>query len=135
MTSKFAGRELVLWVGTSATPVAQVTNVDPAGSSRDLIDASAYGDDWKDYIVGQQDGDELALEVAYDPSDNEHMTLISTYEGGESEDFGLSHTASGFAVTFPAIITKLSRGASRDGLLTMTLSLKILSPGVQDESL
>ena len=129
---KYAGRELVL--SLDSDPIAQVTSVDSAGSTRALVDASAYGDDWKDYVVGQQDGDELAMEIAYDPDDAGHLALIAAYEGGESTTFGMSHDDAGFAVTFPGIVTKLSRGAPRDGLLTMALSIKILSPGVEDES-
>lgn len=130
--TKYAARDLEFLIG--AASVGQVTSIGSAGSARDLIDASAYGDPWKDYVVGQQDGDEIDVELSYDPVDADHIALIAAYESGESETFGLTHTASGFDVTFPALVTKLNRGGARDGLLTMTLSLKILNPGVQDAS-
>jgi len=130
--TKYAGRGLVF--SLDSAPIAQVTSVDSAGSTRALVDASAYGDDWKDYVVGQQDGDEMAVEIAYDPEDDEHLALQAAYDTGEPTTFGMSHDLSGWAVTIPGILTKLSRGAPRDGLLTMALSIKILSPGVEDES-
>jgi hypothetical protein len=112
--------------------VGQVTSLGNAGSSRELIDASTYGDDWKDFVVGQQDGSEIEVEVAYDPADAGHTALIATYDGGEPDDFEMEHEDASFHVTFPALITRLERGAPRDGLLTMALTLKILNPGVSD---
>lgn len=131
--SKYAGRELVLLIGSpSAVEVGQVTAVDPAGSSRNLIDASAYGDDWMDYVVGQQDGDEMNLVIAYDPVDTEHQAVIDAYDAGTEEHFELQLAAASFHIGFPALVTKCSRGAARDGLLTLNATLKILNPGVED---
>lgn len=130
--SKYAARDLVLEVDN--TPVGQVTAMGEAGSSRDLIDASAYGDGWKDYVLGQQDGSELALTIALDESDSGQWTLIDAYNAASQETFGMSHTDSGFDVTFPAIITGLTRGGAIDGLLQISATLKILNPGVVDVS-
>lgn len=112
--------------------VGQVTSLGNAGSSRDLIDASAYGDDWKDYVVGQQDGSELEVEVAYDPVATGHLALKSAYNAGTPTLFGMNHAESGFDIAFSALTTKFERGAERDGLLKLMASLKILNPGVTD---
>lgn len=130
--AKYAGRDLVFRIGSPAVDVGQVTSLGNAGSSRDLIDASAYGDDWKDYVVGQQDGAEIEVEVAYDPANTSHTSIITAYDAGTSEDFEMEHADAGFHVTFPALVTKVERGAPRDGLLTLMASLKILNPGVTD---
>lgn len=134
--TKYAGRELVLRIITAATPlgetVGQVTSLSNAGSSRDLIDASAYGDDWKDYVVGQQDGSEVDIELAYDPADGGHAALLTAYDAGTPEDFEMQHTSAGFHIGFTALVTTVERGAERDGLLMMAATLKILSPGVSD---
>mgnify|MGYP001551660581 CR=1 FL=1 len=130
--SKYAGRELVLLIGDAAQEIGQVTSLGNAGSSRNLIDASAYGDDWMDYVVGQQDGSEVDLELAYDPTNTQHIALIDAYDGGESTHFEMKHEAAGFHIGFPALVTKCERGAERDGLLTLDATLKILSPGVED---
>lgn len=130
--TKYAGRELVLSIGAVPTTVGQVTTLGNAGSSRDLIDASAYGDDWKDYVVGQQDGNEVEVGIAYDPADSGHTALKTAYDGGEPEDFEMEHADAGFHVGFSALVTKFERGGERDGLLVLNATLKILSPGVED---
>jgi hypothetical protein len=135
--AKYAGRQLELLISQGGTPetfavVGQVTAIGMAGSSRELVDASAYGDDWKDYVVGQQDGDEVEVTVAYDPANTQHDALETTYNAGTKKNFQLRHTPAGFHVKFPALVTKLARGADRDGLLQMTATLKILAPGIQD---
>ena len=132
--TKYAGRSLVLSIGSSPQTVGQVTTLGMAGSSRDLIDASAYGDDWKDYVVGQQDGNELEVEIAYDPADNGHAAVKTAYDAGTPEDFEMEHAESGFHVGFAALVTKCERGGERDGLLRMNATLKILNPGVEDIS-
>ena len=128
--TKYAGRELLLKIGATPVTIGQVTSVGNAGSSRDLIDGSAYGDDWKDYVVGQQDGNELELEVAYDPADTQHAALLTAYNAGTSTIFDMVYPGTTFDVTFNALVTKLERGATRDGLLSLSVSLKILNPGV-----
>jgi hypothetical protein len=130
--TKYAGRELTLSIGASPAVVGQVTSLGNAGSSRDLIDASAYGDDWKDYVVGQQDGTEVEVEIAYDPAESAHAALKTAYDLGEPEDFEMEHADAGFHVGFSALITKLERGGEKDGLLKMMATLKILNPGVED---
>lgn len=112
--------------------VGQVTSLGEAGSSRDLIDASAYGDSWKDYVVGQQDGSELDVEVAYDPVSTGHIAVKTAYDAGTATLFGMRHVASGFDIAYPALVTKFTRGGERDGLMKASATLKILNPGVTD---
>lgn len=128
--AKSPARDLVLKVG--ATTVGQCTAIGMVGSSRDIIDASAYGDDWKDYVSGQQDGTEVEVTVALDTADAGQDALQAAYEAGTSTTFDLSHADAGFHVTFPALVTSYARGGERDGVLAATATLKILNPGVTD---
>jgi hypothetical protein len=130
--TKYAGRQLTISIGASPTLIGQVTSMGPAGSSRELIDASAYGDDWKDYVVGQQDGSEVELTIALDEANAGQTALKAAYAAGTSTDFEMEHSASGFHVGFPALVTSLTRGGERDGLLVVNATLKILNPGVED---
>lgn len=130
--AKYPGRDLLLKIGGTPATIGQVTSLGMAGSSRDLIDASAYGDDWKDYVVGQQDGSEVEVTVAYDESDTQHVAVKTAYDAGTPTIFDMVHTDAGFDVTFTALVTALSRGGERDGLMSMTFTLKILNPGVTD---
>lgn len=127
---KYPGRQLVF--EREGVAVSQVTSIGEAGSSRDLIDASAHGDDWKDYVLGQQDGDEVPLVLAYDTDIALHSLLVDDYNAAVAVTYGLSHAESGFAVEFDALITQLSRGGARDGLLQLSATLKIVEPGVVD---
>jgi len=112
--------------------VGQVTAVGEAGSSRDLIDASAYGDAWKDYVVGQQDGEAVPFEVALDPASTGHLAVKTAYLAGVPITFGMTHVASAFDIAFPALITKWARGGDLDGLMKGMGEMKILNPGVTD---
>lgn len=127
---KFAARGITLTAGGNL--VGQITQLGEAGSSRGLIDASAYGDDWKDYVLDQQDGSEMPLVVAYDPEDADHEFLKDEYDDAGRVFFGMQHVESGFDVEFPAIITQLTRGGALGGLLQMSMTLKIVEPGVTD---
>ena len=46
----------------------------------------------------------------------------------------MTHDDSGFDVSFPALVTTLTRGGAIDGLLQMSATLKIVEPGVVDNS-
>jgi len=127
---KFAARGLTLTLGGDL--IGQITQMGEAGSSRGLIDASAYGDDWKDYVLDQQDGSEMPLVVALDPADSGHDALIQAYDHADRGFWGMQHVESGFDVEFTAIITQLTRGGDLGGLLQMSMSLKIVEPGVTD---
>lgn len=132
--SKYAARDMQFAVGAAGTDVVGqvMSGLDAFGSSRELIDGSAYGDDWKDWVVGQQDGDTFTLGIAYDPEDSDHEGLITAYDAGEPDTFHAFQDSSTFHVKFPALITALSRGGARDGLLTLNVVFKVLSPGVEE---
>jgi hypothetical protein len=114
------------------TAVGQVTTLGNAGSTRDLIDASAYGDPWKDYVVGQQDGTEVDVEVALDPALASQTAVRTAYAAGVSITFGMNHVASAFDIAFPGILTKFERGGERDGIMMGAATIKVLNPGVTD---
>jgi hypothetical protein len=113
-------------------PVGQETELDAAGSTRGLIDASAYGDAWMDFVVGQQEGNEMNCVVALDNVSAGHVAMKTAYDAGVSKTFGMTHVAAGLDIAFPAMITKWERGGDRDSYLTGAGSLKILNPGVTD---
>jgi hypothetical protein len=112
--------------------VGQVMTLGQAGSSRELIDASAYGDLWKDYVTGQQDGSEIDVEVALDNVSTGHVAMKTAYDAGVSIRFGMSNSLAAFDIAFPALITKWDRGGELDGVMKGTGTLKILNPGVTD---
>lgn len=126
--TKFAGRDVVLSIDT--VPVAQATAIGNAGTTRDLIDASAHGDDFKDYVLGQMDGDEMELTLAYDPAESSHDAIFAAHIDAVSHDFNLSHADASLDLDFPALVTHVARGGERDGLVILEATLKIVNPGI-----
>lgn len=132
--TKYAARGLSL--DFEGSPIGQLTQFGTFGSSRDLIDASAYGDDWKDYVLGQQDGDEVPAVIAYDPDDTVHQAVIDAYDNtpDATVTFTATHATTGAAWDITCRITSLSRGGQLGDLLTLNVGLKIVDPGVVDAS-
>lgn len=130
--SKYAARHLAL--SLEGDEVGQITAMGEVGSSRGLIDASVYGDDWADFVTDLQEGEEVDITVAYDPVDADHIALLAAYDAGDPVDWQMDHDPADFHVEFPGLITKATRGGERGDLLVMNLTVKILSPGVSDVS-
>lgn len=126
--TRYAARSLVLSIDSD--PIGQVTALGKAASTRGLIDASAYGDDWTSYVLGQMDGDELTVTVAMDPSDTGQGSLEAAYAAATETDFSMDHADAAWSCAFPALVTHLGYGGDRDGLLEMEATLKIVEPGI-----
>lgn len=128
--TKYAARGLSL--DFEGTPIGQLTQFGTFGSSRDLIDASAYGDDWKDYVLGQQDGDEVSAVIAYDPDDSGHESIITSYDSSPDATvvFTATHGPTSASWDITCRITSLSRGGQLGDLLMLNVGLKIVDPGV-----
>lgn len=132
--TKYAARGLSFEFEGQA--VGQLTEFGEVGSARDLIDASAYGDDWKDYVTGQQDGTAVPAVIAYDPDDGGHQAIIDSYENSPDDvvTFTATHAASGASWDIVCRITSVSRGGQLGDLLKLNVGLKIVDPGVVEGS-
>jgi len=132
--TKYAARDLAIEINGS--PAVQLTSFDQVGSSRSLIDATAFGDTWADYVTGIQDGDEVNFTFAYDPVDGAHQDFIDAYNdaAGTVQIFTITHDTAGLDVDVSAVITALRRGGNLGDLLQMSGTLKIVEPGVVDNA-
>jgi hypothetical protein len=132
--TKYAGRGIV--ISFEGNTIGQLTAFGEPGSTRDLIDASAYGDDWKDYVLGQQDGNEVAGTIAYDPGDTGHEAMIDFYNNNPDDiaTVNITHAVAGFDADISCRLTAVSRGGDLGGLLQLSFTLKIVEPGVVDNS-
>lgn len=128
--TKYSGRTLS--VDVNGTPAGQMTSLAPFGSSRNLIDASVYGEEWTDFVTGLQDGDEVEAVFARDPADTGQDALITAYTDTSDTpiELGVTHDGSGESFTVTCLITALAYGAPLDGLYTLNTTLKIVNPGV-----
>jgi hypothetical protein len=118
--------------GSTYVSVGQVTAIDKVGSTRGLIDASAYGDTWADFVVGLQEGDEVGVTVALDPANAQHVALKGDYDAGLPKKFHLVNTAITPTRTLEitTMITQYLEGGDLDGLYEAELTLKIVNPGL-----
>lgn len=128
--TKYAGRGFTVALD-AGDPFPQLREFGDFGSSRALIDASAYGEEWTDFVTGLQDGDEIAFTIAYDPAEATHEDLVDIYENTDGRvDLNVVHTASSFEATISVIVNALRRGSPIDGLFSLSGTMKIVNPGV-----
>lgn len=119
--------------GSTYVTIGQILETGDAGSTRDLIDVTAHGDEWMDFLGGRQEGSEFTLRVAYDPNDAQHTALKTDYDAGTSKKYHIVQpdiTGSTAAVEFTAIITAWLVRDPNDGAHEAEMTLKIVNPGV-----
>lgn len=128
--TKFSGRTLSVEVNGS--PAGQMRSFGAFGSTRNLVDASVYNEDWTDFVTGLQDGDEVDAVFARDPADAGQGDVIDVYTNSSDTPATITatHEGSGESFTITALVTKLSYESPLDGLYMLNTTLKIVNPGV-----
>lgn len=119
--------------GTTYATVGQISSLSAVGSSRNLIDVSAHGDEWADFITGRQEGNEVTLTILYDPADAQHTALKTDYDSSTPtpRNYQLQHSDfATHALQFPAFTTQYEEEATDDGGYEAHVTFKIVSPGV-----
>lgn len=119
--------------GSTYVTVGQIMSLGPVGSERNLIDVSAHGDQWADFVVGRQEGTEVELVIAFDPADAQHVALKTDYDAVTpvAKNYELQHPAFATrALRFPAYTTRYEEEATDDGAYEAHVTFKIVSPGV-----
>src|SRR5262245_33442632 len=106
--TKYSGRTLT--VDVNGSPAGQLRSFGEFGSTRALIDASIYGEDWTDFVSGLQDGSEVDAVFARDPADAGQGDVIDAYtnDADTPVEITATHTGSGESFTITALITKLA---------------------------
>lgn len=136
MAVKYRGYRAKLQRNTSGSTYVDIGNIleiGEIGSERELIDVSAHGDEWMDWLVGRQEGTEFGIRYAYDPNDAQHTALKTDYDAGASKKFRLIHpdiTGSSAGVELTAVIRGWNVSPPQDGAYTAMATLKIVNPGV-----
>jgi hypothetical protein len=119
--------------GTTYATVGQIMSLGAVGSERALIDVSAHGDQWSDFVIGRQEGNEVAMTVAFDPNDAQHVAMKTDYDASTptARNYQLQHPAFATrALQFPAYTTKYEEEATDDGAYEAHITFKIVNPGV-----
>ena len=131
--TKFGARDAVLkrnTTGTTYTLIGQVLEMGDVGSERSLNDSSVYGESWKDFVLGQQEGEEFPLRCAFDSADAQQTALAADYDSSAPKKFHLEVPPSPTGVEFTAIITSKKYRAPREGVYEVEFGMKIVNPGV-----
>ena len=128
--TKHAGRPLT--VEFEGSPVGQVRDMGAVGSTRSLIDASVYGEDDKDYVLGQKDGNENTMVIVYDPTNTGHDAIEDSFNNDPDAVtvFTLAHTESGWEADVSHRLVGVEFESPIDGLFQMNVTYKIVAPGV-----
>jgi hypothetical protein len=120
--------------GSTYVTVGQLLELGDIGSNRSLIDVTAHGDEWNDYLAGIQDGTELAVRFAYDPADGQQIAIKGDYDTGAIKKFHLENPditpTTNAGVELNAIVTGFVYRSPIDGAYEAEATLKIVNPGV-----
>lgn len=109
----------------SYTTIPQVTNMNPVGQNRDLIDVTNLSSTAREYKLAIKDGQEIQLEIQYDPSDTEHSGLRTDMNDGTTRSFQITDSDSpSNTITFNALVTNWSLGYPIDSVVPLNVTLK-----------
>ena len=133
---KYEGHKVALKRGDGATPtevftsVGQVIAIGAFGSTRDLIDVSAYGETWMDFLGGKKEGAEVEFTVAFDPANTQHTGLQTDYDNAVRRNFRVEHAGAAYGWTISTVVIGWQVSAEQTEGLLGTLTVKIVEPGV-----
>lgn len=120
-------------IGTGTyNTVPQIGTVGAVGSERNLIDVSAHGDMWADFIPGRQEGNEVTLTLQWDPTLTTHSNIKNDYDATTqvARYYELQHPSWTTAYRFPAMVSAWESEPTDDGAMEAHITLKIVTPGV-----
>jgi len=131
--AKYRGYRITLnrnTTGSTYAVVGQVLEIGDIGSSRDQLDVSAHGDEWMDFLGGRQEGTEVSIRYAYDPSDSQQTQIKSDYDNSLNKLYQLIHPDYSAKVQFNTISLGWLVRPPQDGAVEAEVTLKIVNPGV-----
>jgi hypothetical protein len=122
--------------GSTYVSVPQLLTVSAVGSERNLIDVSAHGDLWADFITGRQEGREVECTLLWDPADAQHAAIKADYDASTqaARNYELQHPAWTTAYRFPALVSAWEVESTDDAGMEAHFTLKIVNPGVSSVS-
>lgn len=108
------------------TTIPQVTSITPVGQDRTLIDVTNLSSTAREYKKAIKDGQEIQLELQYDPDNAVHSGLRTDMTAEVSRNYRVTLTDSpAQTITFAALCTNWSlTNIVIDGVLTLQVTLK-----------
>ena len=115
------GKSMALYVG--ANKVAGVTKIDGGGVDADALDTTAMGDTWETFIGGLKRGNDVSVDVNYDPTDTNGQKAIR--DGvGTALSFEIRYGTTTPKVAFSGLVTGFKPSGDKSGLATASISIK-----------
>ena len=118
---------------TDGTKIAQVLSIGGPSISRETIDTTDADatDDWRTFIASYIDGGEVSLEINYDPDNATHAPaagILLDFAATTLDNWTLTFSDASPAVawTFDALCTGFEPAAPHDGVLTASVTLKVM---------
>jgi len=129
----FLKQNAALGVATGTyNTVTQINTISAVGSNRGLIDVSAHGDLWSDFLPGRQEGLEVTLNVLWDPTITTHTNMKSDYDSVAValRYYELQHPNWASAYRFPVVTSQWEIEATDAAGMEAHVTFKIVTPGV-----
>jgi hypothetical protein len=112
--------------------VPQLQTVTAVGSERALIDVSAHGDMWADFLAGRQEGNEVELTLLWDSTLTTHANMKTDYDATNqvARYYELQHPNWATAYRFPSLPIVWEIESTDEAGMEAHITLKIVTPGV-----
>jgi hypothetical protein len=107
------------------TAIKNITSINPMGKSRALIDVTNLDSTSREYKLAIKDGQEIQVEINYDPSDTQHNGLSTDCDDGTARHFQMLLADSpATTFTFTALVMNWSMNTAIDSVGKLTVTLK-----------
>lgn len=108
------------------TAIGQITSIGSFGSDRSLIDVTNLDSTAREYKKAIKDGQEIQLEIQYDPDDTGHSNLRTDLDAEVSRNYRITLTDSpAQTITFAALVTNWTvTNISIDNVYLLNVTLK-----------
>jgi len=108
-----------------STTIAEVTNIDGPGLTRDTFVTTYHGGTWQEAVAGLPDGGEISIDLNWLPA-NTTQTVLHNDMTATAQTYNLLFTdAATTTWTFTALVTAFSPAAPVDGKLSATATFKL----------
>ncbi len=117
---------------TGGSIIAHILSISGPSISRETIDTTDADatDDWRTFIASYIDGGEVSLEINYDPDNATHAPgagILLDFAAATLDNWTLSFSDDTPTIwTFDAICTGFEPSMAHDGVLTASVTLKVM---------
>jgi predicted secreted protein len=121
----YIGKTAKIGVGALYTEITNVDSIGDIGISADEIEDTVYSTaKWKTFIQGLIDGGAFDLVLNYDPTNNQHKGLITSFQNGTSDPYKITFPDTS-TLSFSAFVSSVGLATPKDEKVQRTFTLRI----------